>query len=464
MRKMFILAILLLQTALLLAYLDFEKIYGFDLGNPYSFVVPISGEGSYYYLETGGVVEAQLMPWMQGWKQGNVNESTYVGFKTSIIDLLNPIYSPSEPAFVAYTPFQTDPQGDQAIEDANLDILESRVSFGDDRLYYAIRNATGLYPLNSGFNFNAYMPILANPNFDIENAPVAYGLVYTVNMGTLLSPGLYKITGTTLEGVQRLGDIQFSVQGEWLLLSCALSDLYADPDMGEWLIPDYPMFASATATGQLNLSTGIQAGDYSIPGLILLKPQFVNSENSFSPVLSDISYELNPDATLLNNFFVTYSDADANVPHQAYLSIDGAAQYLLELQNPDTVDFGINALYGIGSLDLPQNWESLDIVFSDGAAFVEEHIANPSATDDEIQIPAFALHIYPNPVRSQLKISSALPSATSAAIYNLRGQKLQDLRFESGKSESILDLSHYPAGIYLLKGKGIRTQKFAIVH
>lgn len=463
MRKTCIIALLLVQSALLMGYLDLERIFSFDLDAPYSFAVSSSGEGSYYYLETGGVVETELLPWVDGWKQGSLAEPAYLGFKTGILGLLNPIYNLSEPAFAAYTPYQTDPQGDQAIEDVNLDLLESRVSFDDERIYFAIRNATGLYPVNSGLNFNAYMSILANPLVDFENTPVAYGLIYTVNLGMLLSPGLYKITGTSLEGLQRLGDIEYQVLGEWLFLSCALDDLYSDADVGDWLLPDYPLFASATATAQLSMNTGIQEGDYTIPGFLLLKAQYVSGENNFSPVISDISYDLNLEAMELNSLQLNYSDGDSNVPHQAYLSIDGTQQHQLDLQNPDYVDFGVSALYGISNLSLPGDWESISIVFSDGEEYVEENIANPSSNEDDIQSPALSVRIFPNPATSALKISSSLPAASGAAIYNLRGQKLKDLRFQSGKSEQILDLSQLPAGLYFLKVQGFGTRKFIVV-
>ena len=307
------------------------------------------------------------------------------------------------------------------------------------------------------------MSILANPMVDFENTPVAYGLIYTVNLGMLLSPGLYKITGTSLEGLQRLGDIEYQVLGEWLFLSCALDDLYSDADVGDWLLPDYPLFASATATAQLSMNTGIQEGDYTIPGFLLLKAQYVSGENNFSPVISDISYDLNLEAMELNNLQLTYTDGDANVPHQAYLSIDGTQQHQLDLQNPDYVDFGVSALYGISNLSLPVNWESISIVFSDGEEYVEENIANPSSNEDDIQSPALSVRIFPNPATSALKISSSLPAASGAAIYNLRGQKLKDLRFQSGKSEQILDLSQLPAGLYFLKVQGFGTRKFIVV-
>jgi hypothetical protein len=102
-------------------------------------------------------------------------------------------------------------------------------------------------------------------------------------------------------------------------------------------------------------------------------------------------------------------------------------------------------------------------VFSDGEEYVEEYIANPSSNEDDIQSPALSVRIFPNPATSALKISSSLPAASGAAIYNLRGQKLKDLRFQSGKSEQILDLSQLPAGLYFLKVQGFGTRKFIVV-
>lgn len=158
------------------------------------------------------------------------------------------------------------------------------------------------------------LPVLVNPFVDPETDPTVYGLMYTVNVGMAISPGLYKIAGISLDGLTRIGDIEYSEQDGWLLLSCALDDLLADADVAEWLDSDYPMFATVSTTSQITLTTGIQEADYTTGGAILLKAHEVRGINQFSPVLQDLSYDISLDGTHLNNLSITYLDQDDNAP------------------------------------------------------------------------------------------------------------------------------------------------------
>jgi hypothetical protein len=448
------------MTNLLFGYSDFERIFTFDSSNPRGFICPMTYDGVYYYLQDGAVVEAAMTPWMEGWRQGDVPEPGYIGMKSTLFPIVNPIYSPTEPGLASYTPWETDPVGDHSFPQNSLDIVETRVSFSSERIYFAMRSADQTYPVNSGFTYYAYMPVLVNPFVDPESDPVVYGLMYTVNLGLVISPGLYKISGTGFDGLTRLGDIQSSITDGWLMLSCALSDLLADADAAEWLDSDYPLFAAVTTTSRITLTSGIQEADYTTGSMVLLKTQEVTAANNHAPELTDLNYQITPDGLYLSSLFVTYADADTNVPREAYLSIDSAGHYPLQLQNPVSPDFAMGTIYEIRNLILPAGWQELQIVFSHDQDYASLAIQNQVSNADQTQSPLAYISLSPNPASTKLKISAELNAATNAAIFNIRGQRIRELPLAAGKTELEVDLESLPSGLYFLRGKGLNTKKF----
>lgn len=460
MRSKVILFFVFIHAVALFGYSDFARIFSFDSVDPYGFICPVQGDGSFYYKEGAALVESPLMPYAEGWKQGDLPQPGYVGFRMSELPFVNPVFSPSEPALADYTPLETDPAGDHSIPQAFLDITDTRVSFDSERIYFALRTASESYPVMSGFTFYAYMPVLVNPFVDPETDPTVYGLMYTVNVGMAISPGLYKIAGISLDGLTRIGDIEYSEQDGWLLLSCALDDLLADADVAEWLDSDYPMFATVSTTSQITLTTGIQEADYTTGGAILLKAHEVRGINQFSPVLQDLSYDISLDGTHLNNLSITYLDQDDNAPRDAYLAVDGELYADLGLLTLDSPVFSEGAVFGLSSLDLPPVWEHLQIVFSDADQTVQEIIDFPVSIQDELQAPAANIALYPNPAGSSIKMSYDMPREMVTGIYNIRGQLVRKLDLSAGKQEQSVDLSDFPAGLYLLSGDGISPRRF----
>lgn len=460
MRRSYIFLLILLSSSMLFGYLDFERIFTFDSSDPRGFICPMTYDGVYYYLHNGTVVEAPLQAWATGWRQGNVPEPGYIGLRSSTMSVLTPIYSPTEPVLATYTPLETDPVGDHAFPQNSLDIVETRVSFTSERLYFAMRSADQTYPVSSGFTYFAYMPVLVNPYLDPESNPVVYGLMYTVNLGTVISPGLYKISGTGFTGLTRLADIQSSISGGWLLLSCALSDLIADPDVSDWLGSDYPLFATVSTTSRITLTGGIQEADYTTGTMVLLNALELSAENNHAPQLTSLTYNISDDGSFLSSLNITYSDADANVPREAYLSIDSAGQYPLQLQDLIDPDFAQGTVYQIQNLSLPANWQELQIVFSHDQEYVTQIIPREVSNADDIQSPAASLSLYPNPVSSRLMIKAEISEPTNVVIYNLRGQRARELHISAGKSVLEVDIAELPSGLYFVQGKGLRTTRF----
>lgn len=460
MRSIIVIILFLIPTSILFGYLDFEQIYAFDSTDPYAFICPIMGEGSFYQRQAEGMVETALEPYAQGWMMGTVTQPGYVGFRSQQVPFVNPIYVPANAAMSVYTPLEIDQVGDSAIPQDFLDIVETRVSFDSSRLYFAIKTASQTYPVSSGYSFFSYMPVLVNPYVDALEDPTVYGLMYTVDLGMTISPGLYKITGVSLDGISRIGDITYSQLGGWLLLSCAISDIIADADVAEWYNPDYPLFATITTTSQITLTQGIQEADYTTGSALLLKKQQINPENLYSPVLQEIDYSFSEDYLHLNSLTVNYRDPDSNVPYMAFVSLDTKEQYPLELYSVANPVFSEGVTYGLEDIILPLEWQKLYIVFSDGEDYLKELIQRPVSNAEANSSPVPALQIHPNPASdiSEIKSESLRPIVLD--LYNSRGQRLGRLSIPAGKQITRLDLSSYPSGIYFLKAKGLKAVKF----
>jgi len=147
-------------------------------------------------------------------------------------------------------------------------------------------------------------------------------------------------------------------------------------------------------------------------------------------------------------------------PRDAYLAVDGELFADLGLLTLDSPVFSEGAVFGLSSLDLPPVWEHLQIVFSDADQTVQEIIDFPVSIQDELQAPAANIALYPNPAGSSIKMSYDLPREMVTGIYNIRGQLVRKLNLSAGKQEQSVDLSDFPAGLYLLSGDGISPRRF----
>jgi hypothetical protein len=454
--KIHLLFFLLILTASLCAWGDFEGLYSFDDPANLGFITSLEGSGLYYYLQDAQIHEANLQPWHSGWNQGAIPQPGYIGFRAVEDSLLNPLYSLAAPELYAYTPLEVDPLGDHLYPNASLDIITSKIAFTDERLYFALQVAGDGFPVSSGFTYYAYMPVIVDPSAEIESDPIVYGLMYTVEIGSLIGPALYKITGSGFDGLTRLGDIQHSVVGNTLILSCALADLMADADFASWFDPDYPLFATSFTTSQITLTNGIQQADITQGIKVLVKPQYLEYQNQSSPELSNGQIVAEGEQFRI---LIDYFDADANVPQLARVFIDdNEGHYPLIPQNPQDLDYRETVSYASSLVALPAQWQQVRIEFSDAENYVEYSITNPVHNADHTQSPAAGISIYPNPVRNRIRLKSTLPIQSKVGLYNLRGQLLRHIGLS--REEAELDLSELPPGVYLLRGKGIKPARF----
>ncbi|MDZ4122181.1 MAG: T9SS type A sorting domain-containing protein, partial [Candidatus Cloacimonadaceae bacterium] len=309
------------------------------------------------------------------------------------------------------------------------------------------------FPTSSGLTYFSYMAIMVNPDADPESNPPVFGLMYTVNLSGVISPALYKITGTGFGGLQNIGTIQTHIDtpSNTLFLSCAVADLMADPDFTSWFDPAYPLLGTMAITSRITLISGIQEADRSNAANILILPRLINTQNLHQPSLSDLSYQYtNPENSAME-IEISYSDMDHNFPiyHQVY--IDGS--FLGDLYPVGSIDFTGLQRYHTGEISLPAGWNTIELRFSDnGTDYATQTIINTSSASDLVSSPA-AFAVYPNPATNLLniKLSSSLKQDGYINIYNLRGQIIKAIPINTYKEDSIaVDISMLPPGLYFV--------------
>ncbi|MDD3104388.1 MAG: T9SS type A sorting domain-containing protein, partial [Candidatus Cloacimonetes bacterium] len=412
--------------------------------------------GSYYYLQDGGIQQSTLQSWQSGWKQGSILQPGYLGFRTSDDALVCPLWADTQPALAAFTPLLEDALGDHLFDNPVLDLLSMKIAATDERLYFALQVAGNSFPTSSGFTYFAYMPVIVDPAAAPEDNPTVYGLMYTVEMGGIIGPALYKITGSGFNGLSRLGDIEHSIVDNTLILSCAMADLLADADFSSWFDPQYPIFATTATTSRINLVNGIQQADMTEGIKVLSKAQYLDGANRHPPTLSNASLEILDTNPYRIRAQIDYQDQDHNVPRMARLSIDGLPSYTLTPAGE--LDFAQAVTFTNETLEISDDWEELTFEISHGGSSVEYILANPVSNYDANLIPIAEIALHPNPVRASLHLKSQSQEPRQLRLYNLRGQLLQDITLNKGETE--LDLQALPSGVYFLHEKGFKSRRF----
>lgn len=363
--------------------------------------------------------------------------------------LVNPIFYPDagqSPTHQKLIRLEEDPAGDQLLGSGHLDILETKIGFSESKLYFAIRNNATSFPVSSGMNFFAYMCVIADPDVDPATNPTVYGLMYTVNVTGVISPGLYKITGSGLSDQIRIGDIETSVdaQNGTLSLSCNLSDLLADADFASWFDPAYPVAAVVAMTSRINLTSGVQTSDETPGGTVVFVPKHLSWQDNTPAVVSDPLTTYNEGNLSLT---VSYYDADGNFPSNVTWSVDENGEHAMHPAL--TTGFNAPVLFIGEPIPTPQNWGVTRVSYTVGNQNFSQTFMNPSNSLDPEMTPAL-LSLYPNPVRDRLHYRYAgIPGSKEIKLYNLRGELImqQQTRGEGGS----IDLSDLRKGVYILQ-------------
>ncbi len=453
--KSLALLVLLALQAMLVNAQDLTQIYSSGLNPNQSVDVLInsSASGQYVWLDGANAVQTSFAMgyWdAAGWQFGTLAAPVHpwLGFRRGGSDpLVNPIYFPESGGNIVHTrfcPLETDPQGDHAIGENYLDILETKIAFSDTKLYYTIRNNATSFPISSGLTFFSYMGMLTDPNATVPD-PIVFGLMYTVEVTGIIGPGLYKITGTATSDLTLIGAIETTIDepNGVLTLSCNLSDLMSDPDFSAWFDPNYPLVSTGAITSRISLTGGNITADTTTGIDALFKPQPINFANAHAPVFS------NPHVVWSENLLsldVVYSDADLNIAQDCRFSIDGGPEHPLFPINFN--GFSQPVVYAYEAVAYG-SWGQIEVkVINAGQQY--SYIIQNTASDDLLAPAVPALEAFPSPVRDILHYKLADLSATEPLqIYNLRGQLL--LEHFPQRAEGVLDLDGLPAGVYILR-------------
>jgi hypothetical protein len=378
------------------------------------------------------------------------------------ITAMNPAFLDSDtfpPALTNLGFIADDPVGDSiSAYFSNLDLTGNWFGFTDNKLFTTMSDAANAFPtMNSLTSYNIYFAGLANTATALTDSSV-YVMLYTFNLGTVISPGLYKFNfnmADTSFVYTRLGNIQSQVVNGKLNLACNIADLAADASFGTWPPANNSLgFMAGSIRMAMDLSTmtpSFTIGDFSgIAQLIFENNHYQVAQNTL-PVITD------PDPGDVYVSF-SYSDAEGDFPLTAKFTLDSQQEFDF---TPTSLDFSQPVQMTVLN---PMGWASAWIEVSDNNISSAIYIFG-DANEDETLPLAPAVKIYPNPFNPAsgllyVELSGAKNQTGSGAIYNLRGQLVKKLASHPTATSSVLnwdglDADNYPvaAGIYFMRLK-----------
>jgi hypothetical protein len=394
----------------------------------------------------------------------------------SDICIMNPAYSDADtfpPTISSMAYINSDASGDSmTVYSPNLDLLDSYVAMGPQKLVFSQSNLSGTFPtMVSVTSYNIYMGIITN--MEAVSDSVVFAMIYSFNIPGLLSNGLYKVTydsETNIPSFSRIGDILSQVSDGYLHMACTFTDLTSDPDFGAW--PNETngiMVVGATMSVSVTLPSfepSIGFGDYATPALLILTDNVYQVNANTLPSVSVSSYNPNSKTLVLD-----YNDAEQDFPLVAEVQTqNGTIVQGMAMSG----DFSQTVQY-IMQLPMEENG-ILTWRFSDNGFQFTTAEYNPSPNQDQHLVPVPITCVMQNPVRNwplNLSIKGLSPQPTQVQVFNLKGQKLGELPVASTLN-SELNLSwdgklqgHKLAkGVYFLKVQNAShtlNTKFVIV-
>jgi hypothetical protein len=391
---------------------------------------------------------------------GLLGETQFCRFKTDTDTLVGmmPAYIPDDvfpPAVEELSYVAADTTGDVLDPGCpNLDITGNYFGYSDSRFYGGLTNDSGDFPLDSGGMFPDtyyfYITVILNPETVLIDS-VVYAMIYA-DISFLLSPGLYRITGTefSLGTFEMIGSIETLVMDTTLVMACDIETLTSDEFFGDW-----PNMTNSIGlemiTAKYVLPLDFLIMDFSKPSLQNIDQYIIEPFTNILPEISDLDYNILGGFT---TFTCTYFDENGHFPIVAEIEIEGSIYPIL----PILFDYSIPIEF-ITEIPLT-NWEEATFRFSDnGYEFVEETIMNTTGIeDDQVSVSDFQLRNYPNPFNPETTIFFSLTAEDAQdaeiGIYNVKGQKIKQLSAISGQQSVIwngTDKNNQPvsSGIYL---------------
>jgi hypothetical protein len=358
---------------------------------------------------------------------GPVSARRYYGFRLEqpdAIDLLPVrLADGTTPVPADLTHLADDPVGDENFGRVNLDLTGCRLSRDGTRLYAALSNAGGGFPVNSGLTFFSYLLGINNPADDDPDTVLA--MIQTITAAGIIEPGLYQVNGTGIDDLEKIGEItttEYPAQNT-LVLSCALADLEANPFFQGWLDPADPRIGVAGFSQQITILGGVQEADSTPGGVWHQRVLALDPGPSALPELADLVL---PEPGSGGTVTVIYADADAHCPVIAELDVDGTVYPL----RPQTLDYTQPVVYA-SDPGLPPfengTWLQAVARFSDNATDLVELTANAVGVADART--GLQMRAAPNPFGGHTDIAFELPRAQSVrlAVFDVTGRRITTL-------------------------------------
>jgi hypothetical protein len=398
-----------------------------------------AGIENFLLYANGGIFEQTMTPiadgpsTLSGTVPGPVTAARYYGFRLTQggeVDLMPVrIGNGITPVPGDLTHLSADPTGDALYGYVNLDLTECRVSFSGDRLYAALRNAGGGFPVNSGLTFFGYLLGIANPAQ--ADPDTVWGMMQTYTQAGVISPGLYRITGSGLSNLTKIGDVQvqqFPATNE-LLISCRLADLLADPYLAAWYDPADPALGIAAFTQRITLLGGAAEADRTPGGDCYLREFSISPGPNQLPALANGDIQDTGSGAFAQ---VEYTDANGHCPVLSEIVFDGSLSFPLY---PLTLDYTSSVTYrtapGIGPL-ANGTWTTAVFRFSDNETNLVEHAVTATGILDDSDrgtSPRVTVSNAPNPFTETTTIRVRLSETAHVkiAIYDVSGALVSTL-------------------------------------
>jgi hypothetical protein len=314
---------------------------------------------------------------------GPVAETRYYGFRLlhgDDIDLMPVrIGDDVDPLPQDLTRLASDSSGDELFGYVNLDLVDCRLAFSGTRLYTALQNAGGGFPVNQGLTFFGYLLGIADPAQ--EEPAIVFALMYTFEQAGIISPGLYKIMGSGLGDLEKIGEVEVEeFPGiSTLLMSCDFGDLLADADFSSWYDPADPTIGVAGFTQRITLLGGAAEADRSPGGRCYVRELRVDPGMNELPELSDFYI-----VGMSGNAFaqIEYWDADGNCPVLSEVVFDETIHLPM---HPWTLDYDAPIIYLTDAGEEPLasgNWSFAVARFSDNLTDVVENVIEANDVAD----------------------------------------------------------------------------------
>jgi hypothetical protein len=385
----------------------------------------------------------------------------YIGFSydsTDLKEVLSVYYNGlTMPATGDLTQMLSDPTGDANFTNTNLDITNTYAAFSDTKLYFAIRNNGGGFPTGSGLTYFAYLIALVNPEADSTANTIVFGLMHTVSITGVITPGLYKIFGTGISDMTLIGQITTSIipEDNILILSCNISDLLADADFSSWFNPENPRIGFMALTNRISLTSGNQTADQTASCNLIPFPVQISQAEATTPILSDILAEEIPGGQF--RVSLGYLSQEAYLPVTAQLTFDNG--FTTDFEYTAFPDFTGTVQYeALADMADIAGWSYATLMFSsDNQNYTSNVIYNTHSSDmtAESYIQTAQPQIYPNPTNGLVKITFSegkLPVRID--VYDIRGRRISSRQMQPTEKTMVINLADTDSA-YISGGIGL---------